>query len=336
MTARGPAWEGDPAAARLGYDPQTAPLPYGVTSGDPYRETAPYLDQDPDGYGPAGYGPAGYGQDSDGWGQPRWRRRGRGRRLLRWLVAALIGLVAAGRRRVRPALRDDPCGGQRPRAGPGHRPRAPCPLPGPAGPGAVRRVAGRHRGPPVLLRARHRRVRGGPGGRGHRHRARRRAGWRHALSAAGQDALHARRQRPAHRGGAGDARHQARPDVQQGADPADVRRRGLLRARLLRPGRGQLRLLRHRPAGLTLPEAATLAGLVQGPSADDPIAHYARGRAREAHVLDRLVATGKITAAQSAAAYTRGLHLVGGTGRGCLRNTAGQLTGADRSASAAR
>ena len=56
MTARGPAWEGDPAAARLGYDPQTAPLPYGVTSGDPYRETAPYLDQDPDGYGPAGYG----------------------------------------------------------------------------------------------------------------------------------------------------------------------------------------------------------------------------------------------------------------------------------------
>ena len=73
------------------------------------------------------------------------------------------------------------------------------------------------------------------------------------------------------------------------------------------------------PAGLTLPEAATLAGLVQGPSADDPIAHYARGRAREAHVLARLVATGKITAAQSAAAYTRGLHLVGGTGRGCLR-----------------
>jgi membrane peptidoglycan carboxypeptidase len=72
-----------------------------------------------------------------------------------------------------------------------------------------------------------------------------------------------------------------------------------------------------RPAGLTLPQAATLAGLVQGPSADDPIAHYARGRAREAHVLSRLVATGKITAAQSRAAYGKGLHLVGGTGRGC-------------------
>ncbi len=91
MTARGPAWEGDPAAARLGYDPQTAPLPYGVTSGDPYRETAPYLDQDPDGYGPAGYGPGGYGPGGDGWGQPRRRRRGR--RLLRWLVAVLAGLV---------------------------------------------------------------------------------------------------------------------------------------------------------------------------------------------------------------------------------------------------
>ena len=73
------------------------------------------------------------------------------------------------------------------------------------------------------------------------------------------------------------------------------------------------------PAGLTLPAAATLAGLVQGPSADDPIAHYARGRAREAHVLGRLVATGKITAAQSARAYAQGLHLVGGSGRACAR-----------------
>jgi membrane peptidoglycan carboxypeptidase len=70
-------------------------------------------------------------------------------------------------------------------------------------------------------------------------------------------------------------------------------------------------------AGLTLPEAATLAGLVQGPSADDPITHYARGRAREAHVLGRLVATGKITQAQSTAAYAQRLRLVGGSGTGC-------------------
>jgi hypothetical protein len=71
------------------------------------------------------------------------------------------------------------------------------------------------------------------------------------------------------------------------------------------------------PAGLTLPEAATLAGLVQAPSADDPIAHYAQGRAREAHVLYRLVATGKVSAAQAATAFARPLHLVGGRGTGC-------------------
>lgn len=71
------------------------------------------------------------------------------------------------------------------------------------------------------------------------------------------------------------------------------------------------------PAGLTLPEAATLAGLVQGPSADNPIAHYARGRAREAHVLGRLVATGKITQAQATAAYAQRLPLVGRSGTGC-------------------
>ena len=71
------------------------------------------------------------------------------------------------------------------------------------------------------------------------------------------------------------------------------------------------------PAGLTLPEAATLAGLVQAPSADDPIAHYAQGRAREAHVLYRLVATGKISPAQAATAFARPLHLVGGRGTGC-------------------
>jgi membrane peptidoglycan carboxypeptidase len=71
------------------------------------------------------------------------------------------------------------------------------------------------------------------------------------------------------------------------------------------------------PAGLTLAEAATLAGLVQAPTLDDPIDHYAQGRAREAHVLLRLVATGKITPAQEAAAYARPLHLVGGRGTGC-------------------
>jgi membrane peptidoglycan carboxypeptidase len=57
-----------------------------------------------------------------------------------------------------------------------------------------------------------------------------------------------------------------------------------------------------RPAGLSWPEAALLAGLVQGPSADDPVVHPATARAREAHVLGRLVATGTLTRAQASAA----------------------------------
>jgi membrane peptidoglycan carboxypeptidase len=71
------------------------------------------------------------------------------------------------------------------------------------------------------------------------------------------------------------------------------------------------------PGGLTLPEAATLAGLVQGPSADDPITHHTRARGREAHVLGRPVSTGKITQAQASAAFAQHLSLVGGSGRGC-------------------
>ena len=71
------------------------------------------------------------------------------------------------------------------------------------------------------------------------------------------------------------------------------------------------------PAGLSWPQAAMLAGLVQAPSADNPIAHYAVARAREAHVLGRLTATGKLTQAQASRAYRQPLHLVGGPGTGC-------------------
>ena len=71
------------------------------------------------------------------------------------------------------------------------------------------------------------------------------------------------------------------------------------------------------PAGLTWPQAALLAGLMQAPSADNPIAHLTVARAREAHVLGRLVATGALTQAQAARAYRAPLHLVGGPGTGC-------------------
>jgi membrane peptidoglycan carboxypeptidase len=58
------------------------------------------------------------------------------------------------------------------------------------------------------------------------------------------------------------------------------------------------------PGQLSWPQAALLAGLVQGPSEDDPIAHPAAGLAREEHVLGRLVAVGKISQA-SAGAYLK-------------------------------
>jgi penicillin-binding protein 1A len=71
------------------------------------------------------------------------------------------------------------------------------------------------------------------------------------------------------------------------------------------------------PAGLTWPQAALLAGLVQAPTADNPIGHYTVARSREAHVLGRLVATGRLTQAEANRAYRAPLHLVGGPGTGC-------------------
>jgi membrane peptidoglycan carboxypeptidase len=61
-----------------------------------------------------------------------------------------------------------------------------------------------------------------------------------------------------------------------------------------------------------------LAGLVQAPSSDNPLAHLAVARAREAHVLGRLAATGKLTQGQAYLAYGQPLHLVGGPSTGCI------------------
>jgi Transglycosylase len=71
------------------------------------------------------------------------------------------------------------------------------------------------------------------------------------------------------------------------------------------------------PARLNWPQATMLAGLVQAPSADDPIAHFAVARARQAHVLQRLVATGKLSQAEASSAYHQPLTLVGGPPRTC-------------------
>ncbi len=53
------------------------------------------------------------------------------------------------------------------------------------------------------------------------------------------------------------------------------------------------------PDQLSWPQAALLAGLVQGPTTDDPIEHPAAGLAREQHVMGRLVTVGAISQASA-------------------------------------
>jgi membrane peptidoglycan carboxypeptidase len=64
------------------------------------------------------------------------------------------------------------------------------------------------------------------------------------------------------------------------------------------------------PSRLSWAQAAMLAGLLQAPSAYDPLTHPTLARERREHVLDRLVANGKLTARQagraSATAVVRG------------------------------
>jgi membrane peptidoglycan carboxypeptidase len=63
------------------------------------------------------------------------------------------------------------------------------------------------------------------------------------------------------------------------------------------------------PARLSWPQASMLAGLVQAPSAYDPLSHLSTGRLRQQHVLNRLVATGVLSVAQADAAFAAPLGL---------------------------
>jgi membrane peptidoglycan carboxypeptidase len=60
---------------------------------------------------------------------------------------------------------------------------------------------------------------------------------------------------------------------------------------------------------LSWPQATMLAGLVQSPSAYDPLPYLSAGQLRQRHVLDRLVGTHVISAAQADAAYAAPLGL---------------------------
>lgn len=63
------------------------------------------------------------------------------------------------------------------------------------------------------------------------------------------------------------------------------------------------------PGALSWAQASLLAGLVQAPSRDDPLQHLSIAQARQAHVLDRFVATGVLTGAQAQVARIDALHL---------------------------
>jgi penicillin-binding protein 1A len=66
------------------------------------------------------------------------------------------------------------------------------------------------------------------------------------------------------------------------------------------------------PARLTEAQATLLAGLFQAPTAYDPVVHPDAARARQAHVLDRLVAVGTLTRARADAVAAQPWGLRGG------------------------
>ena len=63
------------------------------------------------------------------------------------------------------------------------------------------------------------------------------------------------------------------------------------------------------PTRLTWSEASMLAGLLQAPSAYDPLRHHALAKQRQQHVLEQLVANGKLTQPQASSAYRERLPL---------------------------
>ena len=70
------------------------------------------------------------------------------------------------------------------------------------------------------------------------------------------------------------------------------------------------------PAQLSWPEAAVLAGVVNAPTIDDPRTNPQNARAREQHVVGRLVAVGDLTQAQGTAVLGQSINLVP-KGTGC-------------------
>ncbi|HET6876937.1 MAG TPA: biosynthetic peptidoglycan transglycosylase [Jatrophihabitans sp.] len=76
------------------------------------------------------------------------------------------------------------------------------------------------------------------------------------------------------------------------------------------------------PDGMSLAQASLLAGLVQAPSAYDPMTHLALAKSRQKYVLARLVETRQITQAKAQALATAPLRL-GRKPSATCRSTAG-------------
>lgn len=73
----------------------------------------------------------------------------------------------------------------------------------------------------------------------------------------------------------------------------------------------------HPASQLTVVQGAMLAGVVNAPTVDDPIAYPAQAHARLAHVISRMVAVGDLTQAQGTAALNSSLGIVPRADAGC-------------------
>jgi membrane peptidoglycan carboxypeptidase len=73
----------------------------------------------------------------------------------------------------------------------------------------------------------------------------------------------------------------------------------------------------HHARNLTVVQGAMLAGVVNAPSADDPISDPANARARLEHVIARMVAVGYLTSAQGQQSLSTPLGLTAGTSSAC-------------------
>ena len=73
----------------------------------------------------------------------------------------------------------------------------------------------------------------------------------------------------------------------------------------------------HPAADLTVTQGAMLAGVVNAPSLDDPIADPVSARQRLEHVITRMVAVGDLTSTQASAALSASLGIVPRDQAGC-------------------